>query len=71
MIIDSLHNHSLYLSKDFRPTMLSKMETHNLLTTAAKSKSEIVITRECAITVLILALSQVEHESSAFTEKSQ
>ena len=51
--------------------MLSKMETHNLLTTAVESKSKIEITRECAITVLILALSQVEHESSAFTEKSQ
>ena len=51
--------------------MLSKMETHNLLTTATESKSKIEITRECAITVLILALSQAEHESSAFTEKSQ
>ena len=69
MIIDSLHNHNLYLSKDFRPTMLSKMETHNLLTTATESKSEILITRERAITVLILALSQAEQQSNVFTVK--
>ena len=47
------------------------METHNLLKTAAESKSEIVITRECAITVLILALSQAEQQSNVFAEKSQ
>ena len=60
-IIDSLHNHNLYLFKDFRLTMLSKMKIHILLTTAAESKSKIEITRECTITALILALSQAEH----------
>ena len=47
------------------------METHNLLTTATESKSEIEITRECAITVLILALNQAEQQSNAFIETSQ
>ena len=55
-IMESLHN--LYLFKDFRPTMLSKMETHILLTTATECKSEIEITRERAITILILALAK-------------
>ena len=51
--------------------MVSKRESHNILTTAVESKSEIVITRECAITVLILALSQAEQQSNVFAEKSQ
>ena len=51
--------------------MLSRMKTHSLLTTASKIKSKIEITRECVIIILILALSQAEHQSTAFTEKSQ
>ena len=49
--------------------MLSKMETHNLITTDTGRKTEIEITRECAINVLILALIQAEQQSNAFTEK--
>ena len=50
--------------------MLSKMETHNLITTDTERKTEIEITRECTINVLILALIQAEQQLNAFTEKN-